>query len=384
VNGNDIDDNKYWAQQEQQTCELVKSLPPLFKKSVLQNVRAYLESLSPEDKSAWGNFIGKNPILRRVIYYVFSAVEDTTNRFQMVLNMGGEKFIRDIEYIYFSLEQPEIQENDTLCLFLKQMKESWLRIMIADTFKIEGSKEDIIELRSKAIVREEGKLILNLPGSRMEITRDRQNVYVYEDRSDTAHFFTVDDLLVRQFQEYNETTLRWEVLNDPLQVYVYDRSGNLLKPPPGYHNPFFFSLRKRYDKLIKWEQKKWYSSLEKDEIEDAFEQFVLTTESGNPRYIKRGMVWKLMDISKRNKRKVRLVVYDETMTDPETETKNAEELLMIKERALEKSEILALIRQDPRLSAILNQQSRRSEADQKYFIRKRYELIKKVRKPKKK
>jgi hypothetical protein len=98
-----VNDNEYWEWEESQTRELVKVLPSAFKESALQQVRVYLESLSPEDKTAWGNVIGKNPILRRVIYYVFSQPNDNMGRFEMVLKMGEANFIRDMEYIYFAL-----------------------------------------------------------------------------------------------------------------------------------------------------------------------------------------------------------------------------------------------------------------------------------------
>ena len=391
MNGNDINDNEYWEQQERQTKELRESLPEDFKAYTAKQIIDYLNSLSSENQAEWLDCIGHNPFLQRVIYYVFSPPEETIGRFRMILTrienqlQISTRFFADMEYIHFALEQPEIRNNRVLRSFLAKMADELLRILQADVLKLEGSKENIGKLRRNAIARDKnGKLIIDSLRSRIEISRNRIDVYVLDERAtgdDTSHFFAVDDLLVRQLQEYDETPLRWEVFDDPMKAYIYDRSGNLIKPPQGYKNPFFFSLRKRYDELIQSKQREWSSRLEEDDVTDAFERSVLTTLSGNPQYIKQRFGWKLLDISKR---KERLVGYDETITRPDTEEKNAEELLLMKESELEKSEILALIKQDHRLSEILRTTSRRSETDQKYFSRKRDELIKKVQQSKNK
>ena len=62
-------------------------------------------------------------------------------RFEMVLKMGEANFIRDMEYIYFALEQPEIRENIALHSFLKEMTDDWLRILTADTFRLNAAKK---------------------------------------------------------------------------------------------------------------------------------------------------------------------------------------------------------------------------------------------------
>ena len=100
-----VNDNEYLEWEETQTREMVKSLPPHFKEFTLQQVRDYLQLLSPEDKVAWAHFIGKDPILRRVIYYVFSPAEETKGRFEMILTMSENNFVRDMEYVYFAIEQ---------------------------------------------------------------------------------------------------------------------------------------------------------------------------------------------------------------------------------------------------------------------------------------
>lgn len=390
MNDNEMNDKEYWEKQERQTKELRESLPENFKAYTAKQIADYLNSLSPEDKDVWVDRIGNDPILQRVIYYVFSPLEEAVGRFRMILRQienqlqVSTSFFSDMEYIYFALEQPEISDNKTLRSFLTKMADEWLRILQADVIKLEGSKEDIGKLRGNAFIRDKnGKLIIDSLRSRFEISRNQIDVHVLDERTggdDTSHFFAVDDLLVRQLQEYNETPLRWEVFDDPMKVYIYDRSGNLLKPPKGYRNPFFFSLSKRYDELIQSKQREWYNRLEEDDVTDAFEQSVLTTRSGNPQYIKQRFKWKLLEISKK---KERLVSYDETLTGLGTEEKNAEESLLTKEKESEKFAILSLIRKDPRLSAILSQKSRRSAADQKYLSRKRDELTKKVQQSKK-
>lgn len=434
MNGNEINDNEYWEQEEKQTVALVKSLPSNYKELTLQQVRAFLVTLSPESKAVWGNVIGKNPILRRVIYYVFSPAESTKIRFQIILTMGGDNFVRDMEYIYFALEQPEIRDNVTLGSFLMRMKEDWLRILIADTMKLEGSEQDIIELRTNAIVREGGKLIINLPDSQMEITRNKINVYLLKDRSDTAQFFTIDDILIRQIQEYQFSELRNETFTDCFKVFVYNLNGQLIPPPEGYINPFEFSLLERYQGMIIKEGKRhsdfvFGDTIESEgipgeknkELESIFYEAVMSTKSGKPSYIKQVFKGKVNDVYDQRsmeleeketkeidgkiirtfKRKRRPFQERENSIDDmmSEHTKDAEnddrtptllskmqptaelpktpfDIITTKEEEKKKKNILKCMRQDDRLTKILKLETPLSKKDQKYVERKRDALKK--------
>lgn len=414
-----MNDNEYWEQEEALTKELVKSLPSSFKESALEQIRAYLELLSPEDKTAWGNYIGGDPILRRMIYYVFSTEKDTEGRFEMILTIGGGNFIRDMEYVYFALEQPEIRKNDALRLFLSQMKDNWLRILIADTIRLEGSKVDIKDLRSKAVVKEGSKVIFHLSRCRMEITRSRIDVYVLDSRTtrkELAHFFTIDDILIRQIQEYQFSELRNETFTDNFKVYVYNRSGTLITPPEGYRNPFEFSLLERYLPMIRKEGTRHSDFVFGDtitsegipgeknkELESIFYETVSTIKSGHPSYIKKAFKGKVNDIYDQRSSVIdgeRKPIQEREdsiedmlsegsedheghishplskITPTENLPKNPLDLIIECEESREKEDILERIRNDERLVAILDLKAPRSKKDQKYVERKTSELKK--------
>jgi len=51
------------------------------------------------------------------------------------------------------------------------------------------------------------------------------NVYILEDRQDTEHFFTVDDILIRQIQEYQNSEWRNETFADHFKVFYMTITG---------------------------------------------------------------------------------------------------------------------------------------------------------------
>ncbi|MEE9913197.1 MAG: hypothetical protein K4571_15905 [Deltaproteobacteria bacterium] len=435
MNGNEIDDKEYWKQQEQQTQELIKFLPSKFKEYAAQQIKDYLKTLSPEDKVVWSNVIGKNPILRRVIYYVFSPPEETIIRFAMTYVRQGnefeirESFITDMEHIYSVLEQPDIRDYGNLQSFLKTMIDDLLRTLAADTFKLKGHGEDISELRSKVIVREAGKLTLSLPGSRMVITRNRMNVHVYEDNPDMASFFKVDDILIRQIQEYQMSELRNETFTDNFMVYVYNGDGELIDPPKGYNNPFKFSLLERYQGMIRKEGKLHNNFVlggtiasngiggEKyKELESIFFEAVVETKSGHPSYIKKVFKGKVNDIYDQRSMVLKELVTEEidgklistskakrrpfqeredSIEDMLSENLEADDgtpallsevlqetpidILVAEERETLRKFILELIQKDERLVRILSLKTPRSKKDQKYVERKSTEFKKELK-----
>ena len=312
------------------------------------------------------------------------------------------------------------------------MNDNWLRILTADTLRLEGSKEDILELRSKAIVREDGKVTLNLSGSRMEITRNRINVYVLEDRPDTANFFTVDDILIRQIQEYQLSELRNETFTDNFRVYVYNCNGKLIDPPKGYRNPFEFSLLERYQGIIRKEglrhsdivfggtiKSEGIPGEKNKELESIFFETVSSVNSGKPKYIKKAFKGKVNDVYDQRsmeleeeeteeidgklirtyKRKLRpFQEREDSIDDMMSEnSKDAEtgdrtpaflskiqptielpgtpvDVIIAKEKENLKKLILDRLRQNDRLVKILSLKSPLSKTDQKYVERKRTKL----------
>lgn len=322
-----MNDNEYWKWEEAQTRGLVKSLPSNFKQFTLQQVRDYLQLLSSEDKVAWAHFIGKNPILRRVIYYVFSPAEEIGLRLKMLAKNDIDVDF-DMKYICFVQTLPEINQHESLRIYLRNLSEKFLRVMTVDIQKKTGVVGSFEELRQNCLRIEKTdhgrKTIMDhSPWTKYELikTPGKKIMTIYAlDESDMASRFNVDPFLIGWIQAFDNPDIRDEAYTDRLEIRIVDTCGNLVKPPKKYFNPFFFSLRERYAPLLKQAFKIFQSPgiIEYEDIEYCF--FMVLKES--PGYINpKSLYWKIRDLVKQRNKTQKKVLEEEPIDDDDTNIK---------------------------------------------------------------
>ena len=302
MNGNDKDDNEYWEKQERQTRELRESLPEDFKAYTAKKVLDYLDSLSPEDKNIWVDRIGNDPILQRVIYYVDSPPEEIDIR-QRMLSKGDIDVEFDIKYVCFVQGQPEINRQEFLNTYLRKLSEKFTRVLTADIQKKTGNNDSIEVLRENCLKIEKTdggrKTILDhSPFTRYELLKTPKKKIMTIcalDDSDIGSRFNVDPFLIGWMQAFDQPDVRDEAYSDKLKMEIVDQHGVLIDPPKGFTNPFFFSLRERYEPLLKKEYHRWRSTgvIEYADIESCF--FIVLKKSlgfVNPK----SLYWKIRDL----------------------------------------------------------------------------------------
>ena len=151
-----MDDQEYWDIECKFTETFLELCSQRSRKHTQWTVQTYLNThphfeFTEKDRNAFNKFVGAHPVLKRLIYYTYSPIEETDMRLRMIEAWRGDRsdsipiqqytsFEQDKNHIYIVMSEPEIQSCPLLKEFLLMLCDNSSRVMMSDIQKSTGTK----------------------------------------------------------------------------------------------------------------------------------------------------------------------------------------------------------------------------------------------------
>jgi hypothetical protein len=268
------------AYESQVTEQFLKDVPePVWRYVKFVLSLKLIGDLDDKGREVWGRLVSTFPVLQRVIVYTYSPLEAFDMRLDLLRlwaqadedrgDFRDPQALNDATFAWSISKHPEISKYPEIVEFLKQLRRDIYCVWQADLRKAAGHPDSLEELRenwktvdkqgSRTVIKIDQSpfykidhVIINEPEGRSRI-EIHYHFLEGPTAEDLERFFTgADAYLVEQIQMFGgDEEVKNIADSRNTKVYVYDRGGNLIKPPGQHTNPYPFVLRDKYAGLLK-------------------------------------------------------------------------------------------------------------------------------------